>query len=512
MRRIGILVLALLLIININVLAKENFDVELIERERDYYYLGETIDYSLDVKLKKDPKDFRSINITFDLSDGLDYETAILEGEKIAKDSMEVKVTNSNGKARFINIEFNDLSKLNGVREFTIHIKAKVNENKNEGDKLTNRFIAYYQNANGTTGSYQRDFKSTGTVTYEKKLSETIKLYMANIYTDFMDEIQGVVSPDQKLRVRFGDLSTEPIVSKDGFFSFGVPTGTRSHINIDLLNNEGKVIDSTMLKFVGENNITKRDVLSVREALDNVGKTALVEEILKDTFVTDDSRTNYSLLKEIYLKTKEQKSGVVHHKPYMEGYENNTFRPKNTITRAEMSAVLSRIITKEEISEMRSDFKDVKEGQWYTKYVAHMKRERLMEGYEDGTFKPQNPMTRAELATIIARMEGLKAEEPVHFKDLDMNHWASDAINKVVNRGIMEGYPNGSFGPANKLTRAEAATIINRTLNRIPDEKTIKEKSILPFNDIKDHWSYLQVVEATYDHKAVYIDNKEVYE
>ena len=514
MKRIKKIVLLLLvtLTINLPVIARDNFSVDLIETNKDLYYVGETIDYSLDINLKKDPEEFRSINITFDLSDGLDFKSVGLEGKGLDEDSMKVNVTNGTGKVRFINLEFNDTSKLKGLREFTVHIKSEVNDNKQEGQPLTNRFIAYYQMKDGSTGSYQNDFKSEGVVTYKKARSETLKMYMANIYTDFMDDIQGIVEPGHKLKVSFGTYSTEPIVSKDGFFSFNVPAGTDESIFIELFDAKGKQIDTKRLKYVDINGVTRRDVLSVREAMDNVGKTEKVEDLLTGIVIGDDNQTNYELLRKIYTETKEEKSQVYHHEAYMNGYPDGTFKPGSTITRAEISAILSRIISKDEIKDMKPEFKDVDQTKWYSKYVAHMVKEGLMEGYEDGSFKPTNPVTRAELATIIARLKNLSSQKAPYFKDLKRGYWALESINKVAAEGIMTGYPDGTFLPANKLTRGEAATIINRTLGRMPDEQTIKTKNIQPFKDIKNHWSYYHVVEAAYDHNSIFVDGKEIYE
>lgn len=188
------------------------------------------------------------------------------------------------------------------------------------------------------------------------------------------------------------------------------------------------------------------------------------------------------------------------HKPYMTGYPGDTrFKPNNPITRAEISAILSRIIAGGEVGNKRSSFRDVEDFRWYADYVGYMREQGLISGYPDGTFKPRDNITRAELAAIISKLNNLSNPTEISYPDVKTQYWARDAIKNVVNTGIMTGYPDNTFRPNNNVTRAEAATIINRARGRKPNRAFIDANNITGFADIKNHWAYYDIVEATYN-------------
>ena len=120
-------------------------------------------------------------------------------------------------------------------------------------------------------------------------------------------------------------------------------------------------------------------------------------------------------------------------------------------------------------------------------------------GYEDGTFKPNEAMTRAQFASMMANY--LKLEEgnnPIDFKDVKENYWAKDAINTLSSHGIMVGKSKDEFKPNDKITRAEAATIFNKVLDRKINKSFLDKYSKNPFDDVKrDHWAYYQIIEIT---------------
>ena len=140
---------------------------------------------------------------------------------------------------------------------------------------------------------------------------------------------------------------------------------------------------------------------------------------------------------------------------------------------------------------------------WYNNAISTLNNAGILSGYPDGTFRPDNKITRAELATMAARFlesikEGYHGED--HFTDID-DSWANEFINIAAENGLINGYPDGSFKPDQLITRAEAMTVINRLLERKPDKDHLLEYMIeWPDNMDKDKWYYAQVQEATNSH------------
>ena len=118
-----------------------------------------------------------------------------------------------------------------------------------------------------------------------------------------------------------------------------------------------------------------------------------------------------------------------------------------------------------------NDFTDVAAGAWYNNAISTMANAGILDGYEDGSFHPNGYITRAEFATIAVRFFDLSYQGEDLFPDIG-DHWAQDYINQAADAGIIEGYPDGTFGPQKQITRAEAVTMVNRTLDRHPDRTT----------------------------------------
>lgn len=183
------------------------------------------------------------------------------------------------------------------------------------------------------------------------------------------------------------------------------------------------------------------------------------------------------------------------HDPYMQGYESSLFRPDNRITRAEMAMILSRIATKP-ASGNSSEYVDVKPDHWSSDAIAQVSRMGLMQGYADGTFRPDQPITRAEMAALAARFAANATVAGAGFADTS-GIWAEEAIKAAQGAGYLNGYADGSFGPANPLTRAEAVTVINRVLGRGPLHGIMHS----PWADVPDdHWAVNDIEEASVRH------------
>ena len=191
------------------------------------------------------------------------------------------------------------------------------------------------------------------------------------------------------------------------------------------------------------------------------------------------------------------------HFAYIYGYEDGTVRPEGNITRAESATVIYRLLTsdrRDEIFTSNNAFDDVSKELWYNKAVSSMANGGYIDGYEDGNFKGDNAITRAEFVAVLARFIGVDAST-VDFDDISQEHWACDYIATAVNAGWITGYTNGSFLPDQYITRAEAVTIINRVLDRGVDEDSDIPGGIIDWPDNNsDAWYYYEVIEATNDH------------
>jgi hypothetical protein len=191
-------------------------------------------------------------------------------------------------------------------------------------------------------------------------------------------------------------------------------------------------------------------------------------------------------------------ASALSHEPYMQGYEGGLFKPDNSVTRAEMAAILSRVVKREATGGDRA-YSDVRPGYWAAEAIAQVTRMGLMHGYADGTFKPQQPLTRAEMAALVAGLAPAGAQPGTGYADT-VGHWAQAAIETVQGAGYMKGYADGTFRPASPLTRAEAVAVINRVLDRGPLYGL--ERS--PWKDVPDsYWAVRDIEEASVAHRSV---------
>jgi uncharacterized repeat protein (TIGR02543 family) len=192
------------------------------------------------------------------------------------------------------------------------------------------------------------------------------------------------------------------------------------------------------------------------------------------------------------------------HYAYIVGYEDGTVRPQGDITRAEIAAIFFRLLKEDVRNEYltsENPFTDVAENAWYCKAVSTLYALGILDGQTKTTFAPDDPITRAELATVCARFDTGITGRNHSFTDI-AGHWAEDAIEEAAALGWVEGYADGTFRPDNTITRAEAITMINRVLCRIPEhtEDLLSDMNTWPDNLAPDQWYYLAIQEATNSH------------
>lgn len=191
------------------------------------------------------------------------------------------------------------------------------------------------------------------------------------------------------------------------------------------------------------------------------------------------------------------------HYAYIVGYEDGTIRPNGHITRAEAATVFFRLLTdkaRDANLTDRSPYSDVSAGAWYNKAIATLSRMGILSGYEDGSFRPNATVTRAEFAAMAARFDTEAKPVDTPFTDLT-GCWAADEIAKAYGKGWVNGYGDNTFRPNGPITRAEAVTLINRVLRRLPetDKDLLPDERTWPDNP-ETFWGYLALQEASNSH------------
>ena len=190
------------------------------------------------------------------------------------------------------------------------------------------------------------------------------------------------------------------------------------------------------------------------------------------------------------------------HDAYVQGYPDGRVKPQNNITRAEVATIFYRLLTddaRDYYYSTDSGFSDVKPGDWYNTAVSTMVQAGILNGYSDGAFKPNASITRAEFATIAARFLSNPYSLKDRFTDTE-GHWAEVYINRAAEVGWINGYTDGSFKPDQAITRAEAVTLVNNVLGRAPHADYMLDDMVTWPDNPKSAWFYEDIQEATNSH------------
>mgnify|MGYP000025341656 CR=1 FL=1 len=224
---------------------------------------------------------------------------------------------------------------------------------------------------------------------------------------------------------------------------------------------------------------------------------------------------------------KTDSNGVIilpakEHEAYIFGYEDGTFKPDNDMTRAEAAAIFARLIAeiKGETISGKTTFSDISNGYWCATELGYVERYGIIAGYEDGTFRPDAPVTRAEFTAMTVRYYKLfnDVKYPANttkYTDLDGSYWAVKDISFATSEKWLNGYADGTFKGDSNITRAEVVTIVNRATDRTPDKEYINENlSVLDkFTDLKTnaYWAFYDIMEAANTHMAVTNSDNETW-
>ncbi|MDR2712201.1 MAG: S-layer homology domain-containing protein, partial [Clostridiales bacterium] len=191
------------------------------------------------------------------------------------------------------------------------------------------------------------------------------------------------------------------------------------------------------------------------------------------------------------------------HIPYITGYPNGSVHPDDKITRAEVAIIFWRLLKATAKNEpLASSFSDIKGDEIHAQAVNYLAGVDIIKGYADGSFRPSQSITRAEFTAIASRFDDLLAGEGNPFTDLPGDHWAYDYIVSAYTKGWINGYPGGEFRPQDSISRAEAVKTVNCILGRGIQAADLP-KDLPSYTDLtSSHWAYCEIMEASVMHEC----------
>lgn len=342
----------------------------------------------------------------------------------------------------------------------------------------------YYRNSNYYLGSATVDSDGYFTIYFNRSVPTSESLYY---YVDGYKD---------------GRYATTPSVSQAEAGTMFIKGKAGSYASIRVEDANGTKIGTTTANGDGEFACYLDRKLSLGETI----------KVIASESSKYDSQTTYkvvdtSLSGQTYARVS-----------YIKGYPDGTFKPSNNVTRAEAAQMFATLLNSGTSFGTSSvtKFTDAN-NKWYSPAVNYIAGKGLLSGYSDGTFKPDADITRAEFAQMISGYLKAGYAGSANFKDVK-GHWASDAIDKVFGNKAVEGYPDGTFKPNKTLTRAEAVTVLNAVFNRYTTSSSLKNVSsanLKNYSDISSsHWAYYQILDASNAHvsqKVTSTSNEEVW-
>jgi len=195
--------------------------------------------------------------------------------------------------------------------------------------------------------------------------------------------------------------------------------------------------------------------------------------------------------------------GIHIHHPYISGYPDSSFKPNGNITREEVATLITRALNKE-IKNGYADYADVAVGRWSESFISTATHGAYMTGYPDGTFAPEQYITRAEFASALVRLKSVDLStvaDSSKFHDVDMTKWYGKYVVAAYDMGIITGYEDGTFKPDAPITRTEAVVMMNLYIGRNPQTAPSLQSIENPFWDIDGHWGKMHILEASTRHE-----------
>ena len=280
-----------------------------------------------------------------------------------------------------------------------------------------------------------------------------------------------------------------------GSYDDGVAEGTANKYTDGYKDNAFDILEAT--EWAPHDGSYKR---TVTRKCKYCGYTETVKEVKKDDIVDIIP----VILPAISKNETAPKLNTRDHFAYVQGYPDGTVKPAGSITRAEVAAILFRLMDADSRSlyySTASGFRDVDSTKWYNTYVATLNNAGVITDSRTGYFRPNDAITRAELAAMLAQFAEKKSAA-IYFSDVSAGYWAANAIALTANLGWINGYPDGTFGPDKTVTRAELMAMVNRATGRAPKSTGALLSGMKTWKDNADtaRWYYLDVQEATNSH------------
>ena len=355
---------------------------------------------------------------------------------------------------------------------------------------------------------------ATETITYTYKVLEADKgatirngVEVENDITEKDDNTEVLVENGALKVVKTVDKTTAKVGDKLTYTITVTNTGNTTLYRVELTDAMLNVTETIGMLERGTS-WTKSYEYTVKTA--DAGKTIVNTAVAKASDGTTGSGSSEGTKvqsTQIHVPTLNKKDHVA----YIIGYEDNTVRPENNITRAEVATIFFRLLTDDSRARFWSqtnDFSDVSANDWFNNAVSTMANAGVLTGYPDGTFKPNAPITRAEFAAIAARFSDVTYNGKCSFTDVAATYWAADEIALAEHLGWITGYPDDTFRPGRNITRAEAMTLINRVLERAVEEEDMLKNMVKWIDNSPSAWYYEAVQEATNSHTYTRLSKK----
>ena len=260
-----------------------------------------------------------------------------------------------------------------------------------------------------------------------------------------------------------------------------------------------QIIGSSMYPEESTKSIENKEPYETQDTkkVDNPWTHGVIHLYTKEEYVPEQPTTDY-LIPGLWLNTND-------HYSYLIGYSDGTVRPNGKITRAEVATIFFRLLdddTRAKYWSSKNDFSDVSADKWYNNAVSTLCNMGVIGGYADGTFRPDAPISRAEFAKIaVSFTQNNGSATYNYFTDVKTTDWFAPYVTAAKDAGLIEGYSDGSFKPESKITRAEACAIVNRTLGRKPSKAHMKISDRIDWPDVQTtDWFYEAIMEATNSH------------
>ena len=459
------------------------------------------------------PSDYQSNLKTFSLSFLVDktihIDKATFTGGLTDNDYRLMSTKTDSTKQEIVTLVIPDVKAL-ASRDFTLKMSGKFKKGVKNVDQVTMSYVIATVDKQGKNHSVQKDV--TGDTGKGAPAAPSGKKSAVDPIAEGANTLTGTAVARAGVRVYRGKtLIGRGLADNDGRFSVVInpqPVGTALRFLFTTKAGEEEVMATVgegaggpdaapytgdkkkiddylrVLTSVNMHGREKVEQLQVNAAV-ATGQFILAKE---DADMTDIANAENSL----------SEAMKVARPPFVTGYPNGTFKPKKAMTRAEVSSVIARIANGNKPVAGYTSFKDVDDSQWFAASVGFMEKRGLISGYQDGSFKPHQSITRAEFARILAAYAGLEPTEGNSFTDVKKNHWAKGYIGAVGQAGLMTGNGKGRFNPSAKITRQEVCAALNKALERKPDKDFLDTYGNNPFKDVnKKMWSYYDILEAT---------------